>query len=113
MQTILLVETSSTLRHALKRCLMNLGYALDIKSDFAQAMEALNEAQPGDYSGIIIGWPSQTHSSADEFLARLCEAPQMALPLLVLAHEADSTKLGWVSSRPVVNPRKRHRFASC
>ena len=100
MQTILLVETSSTLRHALKRCLINQGYALEIKPDFAQALEALDDAAPGDYNGVIIGWPSQTHSAADEFLTRLCESPYSELPLLVLAHETDSTKLSWVSSRP-------------
>ncbi|MBI3561157.1 MAG: EAL domain-containing protein [Gammaproteobacteria bacterium] len=100
MRTILLVEPSSTLRHALKRSLLNQGYALEIKTSFAQATQALDEYTPGDYSGIIIGWPLQTHPSADEFLARLYESPHLELPLLVLAHDVDSTKLGWVSGRP-------------
>lgn len=100
MQTLLLVENSSTLRHALKRQLLNQNFNLEIHATFPQAIQALNTAESGYYAAVIMGWPSTTHASADEFLTHLSEKPHDGVPLLLLAHEADSAKIGWVSGRP-------------
>lgn len=101
MQKILVVDTSATLRHALKSHLLHHGYTADVYSSFDSALQALEAGQGQmSFQAVVMGWPSVTHSSTDEFLARLTESHHQKLPLLVLAHEADSAKLGWVSGRP-------------
>lgn len=100
MRNLLLVENSSTLRHALKRQFLKQNYNLEIHTTFLDATQALQSAEPGNYAAVVMGWPSTTHASADEFLAHLSEQPLHSVPLLLLAHEADSAKIGWVSGRP-------------
>lgn len=100
MRKVLFIEKSPTLRHAMKRLLSRHGYEADIEHDFDHGMQQLLKVEQGlHYDGILIGWPSQTQTSTDELLATLSESPFNQIPLLVLAHEADSAKLGWVSGR--------------
>jgi diguanylate cyclase (GGDEF)-like protein/PAS domain S-box-containing protein len=97
---ILFIEKSATLRHAMHKLLRQHGYDLEIATDFESGFEQLAEAAPhAYYDGVILGWPNQTHASTDELLAALSEPAYANLPLLILAHEADSAKLGWVSGR--------------
>ncbi len=97
---ILFIEKSATLRHALHKLLLRHGYEVDIVTDFDSGLEHLQGmATASYYDGVILGWPNQTYTSIDELLSCLSEAPLAELPLLVLAHEADSAKLGWVSGR--------------
>jgi len=97
---ILFIETSATLCHALHKLLLRHGYEVDIVADFDSGLKHLQGmATASYYDGVILGWPNQTHTSTDELLSCLSEPPLAALPLLVLAHEADSAKLGWVSGR--------------
>ena len=95
MQRILVIEPSSTLRHALRRLLDN-HYQILIETDFAKALQHL---QDSEFDAVIIGWPSQTHAMTDELLALLSEAPLNELPVLTLAHEPDPAKLNWTSGR--------------
>lgn len=102
MRKVLFIEKSSTLRHAMLRLLSRHGYDADVEPDFEKGMQQLLSVQQGqapNYDGILIGWPSETNTSTDELLATLSESPFNKIPLLVLAHEADSAKLGWVSGR--------------
>ena len=100
MQKILFIETSATLRHAMSKLLVRHGYEADIAYDFDSALALLVSTDTEFYyDGVILGWPNQTHASTDELLATLSEYPYSHLPLLVLAHEADSAKLGWVAGR--------------
>lgn len=100
MRKVLFIEKSPTLRHAMKRLLSRHGYEADIEHDFDHGMQQLLKVEQGlHYDCILIGWPSQTQTSTDELLATLSESPFNQIPLLVLAHEADSAKLGWVSGR--------------
>ena len=97
---ILFIEKSATLRHALHKLLLRHGYEVDIATDFESGLQQLEGMDSRSYyDGVILGWPNQTHSSTDEMLSTLSEANFADLPLLVLAHQADSAKLGWVSGR--------------
>ncbi|MEJ2398592.1 MAG: EAL domain-containing protein [Gammaproteobacteria bacterium] len=100
MSKILFIEKSATLRHAMHKLLMRHNYDVEIAQDFESGLSLLtsSDASTG-YQGIILGWPNQTHPSTDELLATLSEPPYANLPLLVLAHDADSAKMGWVSGR--------------
>ncbi len=100
MRKILFIETSATLRHALKKLLSRHGYGVDVHTDFTQALLDLEHSHTdGAYDAVVLGWPNSTQASADELLTRLCESRFKHLPLLVLAHETSSAKLGWVSGR--------------
>ena len=100
MQKILFIEKSATLRHAMNKLLRRHGYEADTATDFESGLALLAGTETEFfYDGVILGWPNQTHISTDELLATLSEYPYAHLPLLVLAHEADSAKLGWVSGR--------------
>ncbi len=98
MQQILFIEPSSTLRHAMKKSLVRHSYTVDIQEDFETGLQRLTE-HPEHYEAIILGWPEENNTSTDEMLAVLCEPPYDDIPLIVLSHEADSAKIGWVSSR--------------
>lgn len=100
MSRILFIEKSATLRHAMHRLLVNNAYEVEVAPDFDAGLDRLLASEPGpDYDGVILGWPNQTDPSTDELLATLCEPPYDKLPLLVLANDADSAKMGWVSGR--------------
>lgn len=98
MQKILLIETSATLRHAMKRSLIRHNYSVTVHDDSVSGLEHLIE-NPSEYDGVVLGWPEQTNTDTDELLAVLCDPPYDQLPLIVLAHDADSAKLGWISGR--------------
>ncbi|VAW91909.1 diguanylate cyclase/phosphodiesterase (GGDEF & EAL domains) with PAS/PAC sensor(s) [hydrothermal vent metagenome] len=98
MQEILFIEHSATLRHAMKQSLINHSYVVDIHEDFETGLKKLTE-HLDQYEAIILGWPEENNTSTDEMLAILCEAPYDEIPLVVLSHEVDSAKIGWVSSR--------------
>ena len=98
MHKILLIETSATLRHAMKKSLVQHSYIVTVHDDFVSGLEHLIE-NPNEYDGVVLGWPEQTNSSTDELLAVLCDPPYEQLPLIALAHDADSAKLGWTSGR--------------
>ncbi|MFO7603041.1 MAG: diguanylate cyclase, partial [Gammaproteobacteria bacterium] len=96
MQRILVIEPSSTLRHAVRRLLDN-DYQTHIEADFATAMHQLQDSR---YDAVVLGWPSQTQAITDELLTLLSEAPLRQLPVLTLAHDADPAKLNWTTGRP-------------
>lgn len=98
MSKILFIETSATLRHAMTRLLQQHGYEFDVYEEFNAGLEQLVRSG-NHYDGVILGWPDENTSSTDELLAILCEAPFDEIPLIILAHEVDSAKLGWVSGR--------------
>jgi len=98
MSHILFIETSATLRHAMARLLEQHGYEAEIHQAVNEGLAQLVNAD-NHYDGIVLGWPDQTCTYTDELLTILCEPPYDTLPLVVLAHEADSAKLGWVSGR--------------
>ena len=100
MNKLLFIEKSATLRHALHKLLRKHDYDVDIVSDFESGLTQLADVKSTSlYAGIVLGWPNQTHTSTDELLATLSEPTYAEIPVLVMAHEADSAKLGWVSGR--------------
>jgi len=95
MQRILIIEPSSTLRHALRK-LLDKHYQTLIETDFSKGLQQLQDSK---FDAVVLGWPSQTHAVTDEILAILSKAPLNELPVLTLAHEADPAKLNWTSGR--------------
>mgnify|MGYP000153070798 FL=1 len=95
MQRILVIEPSSTLRHALRRLLDN-HYQVLVEQDFSNGLRQLQDAR---FDAVILGWPNQTQAMTDELLTVLSEPPLNDLPVLTLAHEPDPAKLNWISGR--------------
>ena len=95
---LFLIETSATLRHATKKLLHGHGHQLTIENDFAAALNYIQD-NARSYDAVIIGWPARTDNNADELLAYLLEEENNLLPVLIMAHEADTPKLNWLSQR--------------
>ena len=98
---ILLIERSTTLRHAASKLLAANKYILTVVSDFRSALQEV--AAPNShitaFDGIVFGWPGRTDPDADELLSLLEEPQNRQIAVLVLAHEADTPKLNWVTQR--------------
>lgn len=100
MQTILVIEESATLRHALKKQLKENGFTIWTEESYESGLERLtSDSNVCNFKGIVLSWPTQTSTSMDELLATLSEDDRKNIPLLVLAHEPDPSKLNWVASR--------------
>ncbi len=100
MKTILIIEQSATLRHALKKQLKESGFSVWTEDSFEAGLARLNnETNCLSFQGIVLSWPTQTLTSMDELLASLSEQQNLGIPLLVLAHEPDPSKLNWVAQR--------------
>ncbi|KPK37548.1 MAG: hypothetical protein AMJ69_11175, partial [Gammaproteobacteria bacterium SG8_47] len=97
MPHVLVIEHSPTLRRAVCKHLLPAGHHVEELTDFGEASQRLSASTPFD--AVVIGWPSHTDPSTDEFLAQLTESPLDTLPILVLGLEADVVKLNWVSTR--------------
>ncbi len=101
MYKVLLIEQSATLCRAMQKLLTQHEYIVETQDNFNNALKYLKEDNYTDaYDVIVLGWPNYTQSITDELLMALSESPHDQIPLLVLAHEADSEKLGWVTGRP-------------
>lgn len=96
MQSILIIEPSSTLRHALRR-LLDHHYQVVTEEEFSRGLHQLHSSR---FDAVVLGWPNQTQAVTDELLALLSDDPLIDLPVLTLAHEPDPAKLNWISGRP-------------
>ena len=100
LKRILLIELSATLRHAVKKLLSTHGYQVDDVSSFQAGLVHITEAKSDSpYHAIVLGWPMKTDVAADEVFATLDEPSHRRQYVIVLSHETDSSKLGWVSKR--------------
>lgn len=100
MYRVLLIEPSATLARAMQKVLQQQNYVVDISNQLDAGLEILLPPEKcPDYDAIILGWSSQTETSTDDLLINLGDAPYDQLPALVMSHDADSAKLGWVSGR--------------
>lgn len=100
-QRILLIELSTTLRHAASTVLGTRKHELTVASSFDSALQKV--ASPDHhittFDAIVFGWPGRTDPEADELLSLLEEPQNRQIAVLVLANEADTSKLNWVTKR--------------
>jgi len=101
-QHILLIETSATLRHVTEKLFTKHQYKVTACSTYIQALEkiiATDNNGKSPYQCIVLGWPDHTDHDADEIIALLSEPQYGHYNVIVLSHEADTSKLDWVSHR--------------
>ncbi len=100
-QHYLLIEQSATLRHALKKTFAAKGFELSVVSDYKEGLSAIQAFIAGSrwFSGIVMGWPADTHVYADEILVTLDDSHLKGLPVLLLSEEGDPAKLDWITNR--------------
>lgn len=100
MKKILLIELSATLRHAAKKLMENSGRPVTEKLSYAEGLAELStDIASTAYDVVLMGWPIKTDDDADELMSLLTEPAYKQLPVIVLSHEADSTRLAWVTER--------------
>jgi len=97
---VLLIEISATLRHAAKKLLESSGYEVTEANSFSKGITYIAGLENGAvFDAVCLGWPNKTDDIADELFATLDESQYKHLGVVVLTHEADSTKLAWVTKR--------------
>jgi diguanylate cyclase (GGDEF)-like protein/PAS domain S-box-containing protein len=97
---ILLIELSATLRHAAKKLMANSGHTVTEVVNFAEGLDKLSaDGAVSCYDAVLLGWPVRTDDDADELMSLLSEVQFKKVAVIVLAHEADSTRLAWVTER--------------
>jgi len=98
---ILLIELSATLRHLAHKLFKKNSEQVTVLKSYTEALTCLdNEADEElTYSSVVLGWPEKTDPDADEIIALLSEPAYKNLSVIVLAHEADSAILEWVTNR--------------
>ncbi|WP_455376763.1 EAL domain-containing protein [Kaarinaea lacus] len=100
MKHVLLIEISATLRHAAKKLLENSGFEVTEANSFSKGIAYIAGMEKGaEFDAVCLGWPNKTDDIADELFASLDESQYRHLGVVVLTHEADSTKLAWVTKR--------------
>ncbi|MDH5325616.1 MAG: EAL domain-containing protein [Gammaproteobacteria bacterium] len=98
---ILLIELSITRRHAAAIVLNEQTYELTTASSFPAALNevAVTNKHITKFDAVVFGWPGRTDPHADELLSLLEEPQNRQIAVLVLADQADTSKLNWVTKR--------------
>ena len=100
MKHVLLIEISATLRHAARKLLVSSGFEVTEANSFTKGIGYIAGLEKGaEFDAVCLGWPNKTDDVADELFASLDESQYKHLGVVVLTHEADSTKLAWVTKR--------------
>ncbi len=99
---IILVEPSTTMRHALEAHVTEAGFdvaAFDNYADARQALLAQNGQFGEDICYVLLGWPAGADDTAARLLDSLCRSDYHDLPVLVLAQEMRPDSRAWVAAR--------------
>jgi diguanylate cyclase (GGDEF)-like protein/PAS domain S-box-containing protein len=99
MDSILIVEPSSTLQYVLRRGFARLSTAQQISPSYHEAMRRLRSADQS-FRAVVVGIPVGNDSVADELLALLSEPERRDIAVVLMMHVADRQRLEWVANRP-------------
>jgi diguanylate cyclase (GGDEF)-like protein/PAS domain S-box-containing protein len=99
---ILLIEHSPTIRHIEKNLLIKAGYEVEDYRDFSSAHSRFETGSEdgGGFDAVVLGWSDQHTQEADELYKLLAKKTNVALPLLIFAHETEAAISGKVEKRP-------------
>ncbi|MBT2999474.1 MAG: EAL domain-containing protein [Candidatus Thiodiazotropha sp. (ex Ctena orbiculata)] len=102
MPRVLLIELSATVRHIERNFLIKAGYEVETDLDFTSALMRFRpgSGEGGAFDAVVLGWPDQTITGADELFTILERETYASLPVLAFAHESDTTVNDWVERRP-------------
>ncbi|MBV2096373.1 MAG: response regulator, partial [Candidatus Thiodiazotropha sp. (ex Codakia orbicularis)] len=102
MPRILLIELSATVRHIERNLLIKAGYEVETDLDFRSALVRFRPGseEGGAFDGVVLGWPDMTIPGAEALYSILERETYASLPVLILAHEAESEITDRVASRP-------------
>ena len=98
--SLLIIEASATLRHALQKMLKQRGYSVTSVASYEAGLQLVrNPALLHDYAAVIVGFPLHAPALADELLGLLRGEAHKELPVLILAHSAEAHSFDWVARR--------------
>jgi CheY-like chemotaxis protein len=97
---LLIIEASATLRHALQKMLKQRGYPVTSVASYEAGLQLVRSpALLHDYGAVIVGFPLHAPALADELLGLLRGEARDQLPVLILAHSAETHTFDWVARR--------------
>ncbi len=102
MPRVLLIEASATIRYIEKSLLIKAGYEVEIDADYKSALRRI-KIGPEDgvaYDAIVLGWPGQARSGADDLYRLLERQPYNTLPVLVFANAWEAALASRTGKRP-------------
>lgn len=99
MSRVLVIEKSSTLRHALVRQLQGDEVEADPVATYEEALARLREPG-GVFDAVVLGWPERAASITDELLVLLDQSAYRHIAVVVLSESGDSGQLDWIKERP-------------
>ncbi len=100
MHSVLIIEMSATLQHAVRRLLKARGYHVTAVRTYEDGLQRLQDNKTAhQYAAIIFGHPLHFHPHADRLQSLLQQPDYRNLAVLVLAHATDAAMLDWVARR--------------
>jgi diguanylate cyclase (GGDEF)-like protein/PAS domain S-box-containing protein len=98
--SVLIIELSATLQHAVSRLLKAHGYAVAVVRTYEDGLQRLRDTNAVcQYAAVIFGHPLHPHRHANEIQLLLRGPDYYKLPVLVLAHDTDADMLDWIARR--------------
>lgn len=99
--TLVLIEESSSIRRALEKQLCGRDYEVAVAETYAKGLDILQRhTEAAENLGpVVIGWPAHTHPAADELFTLLEESRWARVPVLVLVQDPDAATRTWVIKR--------------
>ena len=99
MPRILVIEKSSTRRHALARHLAASALEPESVATYEEALARLRDPAEA-FSAVVLGWPERAASITDELLVTLDESAYRHIAVIVLSESEAGGQLNWITERP-------------
>ena len=99
MSRVLVIEKSSTLRHALVRQLQGEALEAEPVATYEEALARLRDPAES-FDAVVLGWPERAASITDELLVLLDQSAYRHIAVVVLSESGDGGQLDWITERP-------------
>lgn len=101
MHSLLLIETSATLRHLLRRALATRAdYQVVEAASYAAGLQMLRHGGASAFAAVIFGSSPDEHPVAQLLLVELTQGKGRDAALLIMAQAADPDVFNWTARRP-------------
>jgi diguanylate cyclase (GGDEF)-like protein/PAS domain S-box-containing protein len=97
---VLIIETSATLQHVVRRQLRGRGYVISLVDSYQEGLDLLTHKDAlQNFAAVIIGFPPHPHPKVEELLRLLRRPEYQTLAVLILTRKAGSALFDWVTRR--------------
>lgn len=101
MHHVLLIEASADHRRALAELLKRKGLKITVAQSYDSGLDLLVRLSAGapTFSGVVVGWPRNASSEADDLLSILQEEENRDLAVLMLTETVEPECVNWLKLR--------------